>query len=130
MYVLSPDALHSDIAHSPHSRSNHLGIALDWLRRLLVWQITLTRHAYGALADDTYRGLYVPSAEVDILGAKTFELPAGLAAERATLAEERATLHAQALAHEGAEEPLWRVARLFDLTPFEHDVLLLALAPE
>ncbi|MFO7167315.1 MAG: ATP-binding protein [Chloroflexota bacterium] len=110
----------------------HLALLLDWLRRLLVWQVEVTQQTYGPLADDSYRGLYIPRAEVDILGAGGWELPPDLAEERAALAEERRALEAAALNAEraGAELPLRRVARLFGLSLLEQDVLLLALAPE
>ncbi len=99
---------------------------MGWLRRLLAWQIALTRQTYGALADDEYRGLYIPPAEADILSADAAFLPVELMEQRLKLAAERAALAAQA----GAEPPLVRLARLFDLSSFESDVLLLALAPE
>ncbi|HWQ15806.1 MAG TPA: hypothetical protein VNL77_23595, partial [Roseiflexaceae bacterium] len=67
----------------------HLAALLDWLRRLLSWQIALTRETFGPLADDTYRGLYVPRAEVEILGAAPQPLPPELARLRAALAQER-----------------------------------------
>lgn len=102
--------------------------ALGWLRRLLLWQVALTRDTFGALADDTYRRLYVPSAEVDILGAIALALPPDLAAQRAQLDAERQALWARA--HERGDDALLRLGRRFGLTPFECDVLLLALAPE
>jgi len=104
---------------------------LGWLRRLLLWQIELTRATYGALADDAYRGLYIPSAEVDILAAGA-DAPPALAAERAALAAERAVIEERALAAEraGARLPLRRLAHLFALSPLEADALLVALAPE
>ncbi|HEU4324287.1 MAG TPA: hypothetical protein VFS21_14135, partial [Roseiflexaceae bacterium] len=99
---------------------------MGWLRRLLAWQIALTRQTYGALADDEYRGLYIPPAEADILSADAAFLPVELMEQRLKLAAERTALAAQA----STEPPIVRLARLFDLSPFESDVLLLALAPE
>jgi AAA+ superfamily predicted ATPase len=116
-----------------HSPANLLATHLGWLQRLLAWQINVTRHAYGALADDEYRGLYIPDAEADLLCAELAALPDQLAAERQRLADERAALHV-ALAAQAASStlrsPLARVQQLFALAPFECDVLLLALAPE
>ena len=42
---------------SPSQSDHYLPSLLGWLHRLLAWQITLTRHTYGAVADDEYRGL-------------------------------------------------------------------------
>jgi SpoVK/Ycf46/Vps4 family AAA+-type ATPase len=102
---------------------------LGWLHRLLAWQVVLTRQTYGALADDEYRGLYIPEAEVEILGAPAPEVPPDLAEARSRLVAERALIEARARASE-PEAPLLRVARLFGLSSIESDVLLLALAPE
>lgn len=109
-----------------------LSAALAWLRRLLAWQIDLTRRTFGALADDEYRGLYIPDAEADLLVSVQPELPEDLAGRRAELAAERELLEARWAAAEAAGEqlPLRRLARLFGLGAFEVDVLLLALAPE
>ncbi|NWF78674.1 MAG: hypothetical protein HXY37_01350, partial [Chloroflexi bacterium] len=113
-------------------RTEHLEAALSWLRRLLLWHIAWTRHTYGSLADDSYRGLYVPSAEVDILGEDEPALPPELASERDALAAQRDEIEVQTVAAEraGVDLPLRRLARWFELSPFEADVLLLALAPE
>jgi hypothetical protein len=109
-----------------------LRASLSWLRRLLAWQIDLTRRTFGALADDEYRGLYIPDAEAELLTSEPPGLPPDLALRRAELAAERAGLEEGWAAAEQAGEdvPLRRVARLFGLGPFECDVLLLALAPE
>jgi hypothetical protein len=94
---------------------------LSWLRDLLNWHIAVTRHSYGALADDEYRGLYVPDAEVDLLLAQQRALPAELHERRLALEAQREAL---------ACAPLDRIAALFGLQRFERNVLLLALAPE
>jgi adenylate kinase family enzyme len=122
-----------EVLPAPASASTeHLYALLGWLHRLLAWQITLTRQTYGALADDEYRGLYIPDAEVDLLGAALPNIPPDLAALRDRLAGERAQIADQARAAQldGIEPPLLRVARLFGLSEFECDVLLLALAIE
>jgi AAA+ superfamily predicted ATPase len=126
------------VAHNPadsptdaHEQA-YLGSLLNWLRDLLNWHIALTQHTFGTLADDNYRGLYVPDAEVEILAAGTAALPLELEERRAELAEARAELELRAMEIEraGGDVPLLRLARAFDLSPFERDVLLLALAPE
>lgn len=106
--------------------------ALTWLRRLLAWQVDVTRQRFGALADDEYRGLYVPDAEAALLCGEASELPGGLALRRAELAAERAALEAAWAEAEARGEtvPLRRLARLYGLKQFECDVLLLALASE
>ena len=113
-------------------RAAPLQAALGWLRRLLAWQVEYTRRTFGALADDEYRGLYIPDAEADLLTAAVPAMPADLAERRAQLADERAAMELAWADAEAAGEdvPLRRVARLFRLGPFEADVLLLALAPE
>jgi len=75
---------------------NPLAASLRWLHRLLGWQVDVTRHRYGALADDEYRGLYVPDREAELLAAPGWgdaRLPPELRARRADLAAER--LHAR-----------------------------------
>ncbi|HEX6293485.1 MAG TPA: ATP-binding protein [Herpetosiphonaceae bacterium] len=119
--------------HSTEAQSHvYLSSLLNWLRDLLTWHIALTQHTFGALADDTYRGLYVPDAEVEILSGGSAAMPPQLVARRAALAEERAALEEQAAALErsGTIVPLLKLARTFGFSPFERDVLLLALAPE
>ncbi|NJM09123.1 ATP-binding protein [Candidatus Gracilibacteria bacterium] len=94
---------------------------LGWLRDLLYWHIAVTRQAYGALADDEYRGLYVPDAEIDLLLAQQRVLTPDLQERRLALATQRAALDCA---------PLDRIATLFGLDDFARDVLLLTLAPE
>ena len=119
-------------AEAAQSAQSILAEAVAWLRRLLAWQVDLTRQSFGALADDEYRGLYIPDAEAELLLAGLPAPPPALAERRAALAAERAALEARWAAAEaaGADVPLRRLARLFGLGPFEADALLLALAPE
>ncbi|MCS6937893.1 MAG: ATP-binding protein [Roseiflexus sp.] len=109
-----------------------VALLLNWLHRLLAWQIALTRRVYGPIADDSYRGLYIPSAEADILADEDAGTPPDLAEQRAALAEERAVLEVEFASadREGADLPLYRLGCLFGLDMFARDVLLLALAPE
>jgi SpoVK/Ycf46/Vps4 family AAA+-type ATPase len=105
---------------------------LGWLHRLLDWQVQTTRHTYGALADDPYRGLYVPDSEADLLRADWPALPADLLRARAELDDQRRAIARELAGAEAAGQPvpLLRLQRLFDLSDFECDVILLALAPE
>ena len=117
------------------SAEDHLVEAMGWLQRLLAWQIDLTRQTFGDLADDEYRGLYVPDQEADLLAELGFAreiVSTDLAARRAELAETRATLELRAAAAEraGVSLPIRRLTRLFRLSTLEQDVLLLGLAPE
>jgi hypothetical protein len=121
---------HEPLAHPTDEQT--LSAAFGWLRRLLAWQVELTRHTFGPLADDEYRGLYIPDAEADLLTAEPAPIPAELALRRAELADERAALDRawEAAEAAGRSIPLRRLARLFGLGPFELDLLLLVLAPE
>jgi AAA+ superfamily predicted ATPase len=117
----------------PYARATEqLSEMLGWLRRLLAWQVEVTRQTYGALANDEYRGLYIPDAEAEILGSESAQLPDALVARRAALEAERAHIdeRTDVSARDGATFPLRRVARLFGLASLDCDVLLLALAPE
>jgi hypothetical protein len=110
----------------------YLSALLGWLHRLLGWQVAVTRATYGALADDEYRGLYVPDAEVEVLRAESPALPDDLAAQRAEFDAERAEIERRAwtAAEAGEESPLLRLGRLFGLDAFARDTIVLALAPE
>jgi len=114
------------------SATEQLSEMLGWLRRLLAWQVEVTRQTYGTLANDEYRGLYIPDAEAEILGSESAQLSDALVARRAVLEAERTHIDARTdvSARDGATFPLRRVAELFALTPLDSDVLLLALAPE
>lgn len=105
---------------------------IEWLNRLLAWQVDVTRHVYGSLANDEYRGLYIPDAEADLLCAMPAELAQPLAERRAELAQQRDAI-AQAAddAYDhGSDVPILRLARFFQLSRFDQDVMLIALAPE
>ena len=114
------------------SATEHLSDMLGWFRRLLAWQVEATRHTFGALADDEYRGLYIPDAEAEILASGSPQVSDALVARRAVLETERAEFEARAQASTEADAtfPLLRVAELFGLGRLDLDVLLLALAPE
>ncbi len=100
---------------------------MQWLQELLLWQVQATRASFGALADDPYRGLYIPDAEADLLTMEWPTLPPDLIAQRQrlhTARPQRDVASAQSTA------PLIRLQQLFDLSEFACDVLLLTLAPE
>jgi AAA+ superfamily predicted ATPase len=105
-----------------------LGTLFGWLDRLLGWQIAVTRQSYGALADDEYRGLYVSDDEADLLSGGIPGLSDDLVQQRQALELERAAIAERFNAL--ASSSFARVSSLFDLTRFEQDILLLALAPE
>ncbi|MGH2562179.1 MAG: AAA family ATPase [Thermomicrobiales bacterium] len=105
----------------------HLDALLRWLDRLLAWQVAVTRQTYGLLADDDYRGLYVSDGEADLLVGARSDLQPELAERRGVLADERQAIEDRFATEDSA---LPRLARLFDLTRFEQDVLLLATVPE
>ncbi len=112
--------------------AGHVAALRAWLHRLLEVQIAATRETFGALADDSYRGLYIPDAEVDILSAADAGFSPALHAERAALRAERRAIAARAaaLARAGQESRMGRMARLFGLAEFEQDIMLVALLPE
>jgi AAA+ superfamily predicted ATPase len=110
----------------------YLEALLRWFHRLLNWQIAVTRQTYGDLADDEYRGLYVPDSEVELLTTDFPQLPEDLRHLRQHLADERKEIEQFGLANaqRGAESPLFRLGRHFGLEQVDRDVLVLALAPE
>src|SRR5262245_17626446 len=89
------DSLHEQ---SFDDAEEHLNAALGCMHRLLTWQIALTRHTYRALADDEYRGLYIPDVEVDVLGTVQPPIPEDLATRRRALARERDSIEVRACA--------------------------------
>ena len=123
--ITQTEALFTDSA-------GHMAALRGWLQRMLLVQVAATREMFGTLADDSYRGLYIPDAEVDILIAADAGLSPALHAERAALHAERRAIAARAatLAHTGQESRMSRMARLFGLSEFEQDIVLVALLPE
>ena len=104
----------------------HLQHMLGWLHQLLAWQIDVTRHTFGTLANDPYRGLCITDGEIDVLAANSMLESHALTETRIALAQQRSIIDVE----HGEDSRLYRVATLFDLSPFEQDVLLLALASE
>jgi AAA+ superfamily predicted ATPase len=107
----------------------YLESLLGWLHRLLAWQVAVTRQLNGELADDEYRGLYIPDNEVELLIGAHAGLPDDLVRRRRLLEAEREAIDDD-VAGRGIASPMLRLGRHFGLDRFERDVLLLALAPE
>lgn len=128
----SSDSLSSWQSPAPAVSDPILTALLDWLHRLLSWQIAVTRANFGALADDEYRGLYVPDSEVDLLRSESPSLTDELIQIRADLAAERAEIERlSAITSSGStQSPMVRLGQVFGLDAFARDTLLLALAPE
>jgi hypothetical protein len=126
VHTIAPDQL------SFTDSATHIQALCAWLQQLLRWQIALTRETYGALADDEYRGLYIPDAEADLLSDAPAAISPALADEREALTAQRQAIAVRAAAIEraGGDLAMQRLARVFDLGQFEQDVLLVALAPE
>src|SRR5215213_7171224 len=116
----------------PPGDDQYLESLLHWLHRLLTWQVAATRQAYGELADDEYRGLYVPDGEVEILSGPPPSLPDDLSLRRLALEDERQRIEerSDSASRSDGQSPLASMGRLFGLSRFERDVLLLGLAPE
>ncbi len=107
--VTAPERSTADLALA------ELRPALERLDRLLAVAAERAREVFGAeQATDRYRGLYISDAEVDRLLARLPGEP----------------LFAPALSQHVPEGRLWWLTEQFELTPFDADVVLLALAPE
>jgi hypothetical protein len=107
--------------------------------------ILLRREVYRWLAAgqdpcDSFRGLYISDAEAQRLAARPFSTPLG---HTITLDEQDEKIFSIALAQvtldieeirqlalkEGQDLPLERIRTIFGLSSFEHDTLLVSLAP-
>lgn len=123
------------------SAAEHMLAELDCLKQLLHRQILRLRAA-ALLREDQFRGLYISDEEVDAIllqrsppeskAADPTDAPPTI--HKLTLqidsasAELAARLHASHLAR--VNIPLFRLAGLFGLTPFEQFALLICVAPE
>ena len=100
-----------------------LGLALRRLDRLLQRAVALAQAAYGAEATaDPYRGLYISGKEVEQLLARPPGAP--LLWDGEDTPEE-----ATAPFHPASSRLAW-LQQIFHLSPFDLDVIILALAPE
>jgi DNA polymerase III delta prime subunit len=114
--------------------AEHLKAELQRLDLLLHREIVRLRAAYQ-LSLDEFRGLYVSDEQVDRLAGNPLRDPALGNDTDGTSEVEELTACADALRCEittriGPELPWSRVVLEWALSPFERDVLLLALAPE
>lgn len=112
----------------------HLRAELEWLRLVLHREI-LRLKAANLLSSDPFRGLYLADEQVDAILRQwnnESSRPQEVAlAEITRLASAlRAEIDAQiaASADAGLPPPLFRLAHMFELTPFECHVLIAALA--
>jgi SpoVK/Ycf46/Vps4 family AAA+-type ATPase len=125
------------------SGREHLLAELKRLDLMLQRQVIRLRAA-NLLTEDDFRGLYIPDAQVDSLLNRSSPVegdarqPGGDGglnrAQALTLLIEQLRKENQARVRasheEGALLPLVRLSSIFNLTPFEVEVLLLCIAPE
>jgi hypothetical protein len=114
--------------------AEHLAAELRRLNLLLHREILRLRAAYQ-LSQDEFRGLYVSDEQVDRLVSQALRGVEGANHPEDLTAVEELTARAEALrvenaAHVGPELPWAHCVAEWDLSAFEQDVLLLALAPE
>jgi len=116
---------------------SHLLAEMERIDLLLRFQIAHQRELSGE--DEQFRGLYIYEQEVDALLRKPIGLPQWLSPEPAwpeDLASELGMLQhrieqcRQASLQQGIELRLERVRQLFELDPFDIDVLLVCMAVE
>ena len=122
------------------SAAEHLQAELDYLQLLLHRQVLRLRAA-SLLREDQFRGLYISDEEVDAIllrppagdqqspPANSGPTLRGLALSIAS-AEMEIASRLEASRAAGINIPLLRLARLFDLSPFEQLVVLITIAPE
>lgn len=108
--------------------SEHLSAELERLDLLLYLQILRLRATYQ-LSQDEFRGLYISDEEVDALISRATTKEDAAPAISTLLAQAEARRRANA--NQAGDALPWRhIVAAFNLSPFEQDVLLLALAPE
>jgi AAA+ superfamily predicted ATPase len=112
----------------------HLQTELEWLRLVLHREI-LCLKAANLLSSDPFRGLYLADEQVDAILSQwntDSGRPQGLAlaemTRRASLLRARIDAQVDASVDAGLPPPLFRLARMFDLTSFDCHVLIAALA--
>jgi hypothetical protein len=114
----------------------HMQAELEWLRLVLHREI-LRLKAANLLSSDPFRGLYLADEQVDAILSQWHSAagrPQGAAlaemSERASMLRAGIDEQIAACAEAGILPPLFRLAQMFDLTPFECHVLIAALAVE
>ena len=120
------------------SSLEHILAELERLDLLIQAAVNRAREVHGAA--DEFQGLYIPEQEVDALLARPIGLPRWAIDRTASgQADVRASLGriAEGIAQQAAESArrgnrlrLLELVRLFGLTPFDRDALLICLAPE
>ena len=116
----------------------HILAELERLDLLIQAAVGLARRMQGAT--DEFQGLYIPEEEVDILLSHPAGLPRwAMAAGPTGMPDVRAAIDRIAAgiaqrkadcARAGIKLRLDELARLYELTPFDTDALLICLAPE
>jgi hypothetical protein len=114
----------------------HIHAELECLRLVLHREI-LRLKAANMLSSDPFRGLYLADEQVDAILSQWHSetgRPQGAAlaemSERASMLRAGIDARIAACAEAGILPPLFRLAQMFDLTPFECHVLIAALAVE
>ena len=124
------------------SATEHLLAELDYLKLLLHRQVLRLRAA-TLLREDQFRGLYISDEEVDAILLQSASRTPQQGSDRADstptmrwlsssieAAGAQVTTRLEASQSAGLNIPLLRLARIFDLSPFEQFALLIAVAPE
>jgi ATP-dependent 26S proteasome regulatory subunit len=121
------------------SAAEHLFAELEYLKLLLHRQVLRLRAA-SLLREDPFRGLYISDEEVDAIlldracGTKTTESNSVETVSSLGRSIEACSTHissrSRASEVAGLSVPLFRLARRFDLSPFEQFTLVTCVAPE
>jgi hypothetical protein len=122
--------------------TEHLLAELEYLKLLLHRQVLRLRAA-ALLREDQFRGLYISDEEVDAILLQSGSRAAQRVSDRTDStptmrsllssiesAGRNITMRLQASESAGIDVPLFRLARIFDLSPFERFALLITVAPE
>ncbi len=120
------------------SSLQHILAELERIDLMIRTAVSCARQLQGEI--DEFQGLYIPEYEVDALLSRPAGLPSWITTPGPPAqAEVRAALNQIAISigrrkaastHGGIKLRLDELARLFDLTPFDIDALLICLAPE
>ncbi len=115
----------------------HVFDELHRLDLLLALRVTQARRDPARAAFDQFHGLFLSEDEIDAILARG-QRPLGAvpaatddeAVRRIRVQEQLIAERTVATSRSGAELPLVRLTRLFDLAPFDVDALMICLAPE
>jgi hypothetical protein len=100
------------------------------LRLLLKRHVSWLRTRWAAQRDDTWQGVAIPDQWADVLLERGLDSDEEAEFRRHYADSPRIDELSEIVRARRQEMPLGRLARVFDLTPFDCDVLLLALGPE